>query len=106
MPPRDRVAIDSGARFLYRVRPANLLVDALVVVELDPEILVDAPLPDRVVVLKVNVDYLEAKERVNENGKRAITYCESGEGESFGDESANAAWSGGKLDGGEQSGEP
>ena len=72
MPPRDRVAIDSGARFLYRVRPANLLVDALVVVELDPEILVDAPLPDRVVVLEVNVDYLEAKERVNENGKGAI----------------------------------
>ena len=37
----------------------NLLVDALVVVELDPEILVDASLPDRMVVLKVNVDYLE-----------------------------------------------
>ena len=46
---------------MYRVRLANLLVDALVVVELDPEILVDAPLPDRVVVLKVNVDYLEEK---------------------------------------------
>ena len=75
-------------------------------VGLDPEILVDAPLPDRVVVLEVNVDYLEAKERVNENGKGAITNCETGESESFGDESANAAWSGGKLDGGEQSREP
>ena len=41
---------------------ADLLVDALVVVELDPEVLVDAALPDRVVVLKVNVDYLEEKE--------------------------------------------
>ena len=51
----------------------------------------------------MNVDYLEAKERVNENGKGAITNCER---ESFGDESANAAWSGGKLDGGEQSREP
>ena len=39
----------------------DLLVDALVVVELDPEVLVDAALPHRVVILKVNVDYLQGR---------------------------------------------
>ena len=89
MPPRDRVAIDSGARFLYRVRPANLLVDALVVVELDPEVLVDAPLPQRVVILKVNVDHLQGRtERANEEGEVGGNYCENC------DESANIAGEG------------